>query len=249
MIASLPMYDRPETASANDRFWALIREGLGTKAPQNLTRDGDVWAQWESPELLLSQTCGLPFGQRLHGRVTLIGSPVHGGLDCPPGQYYSVLVVRTEDDRTNLEDFASARLGYNDELSQSGWAAPWSMAQQRGFAFERGLKTGSHRASARAVAEGRADIAAIDAVSWAMIKRWDGFASALREFGRSPPAPSLPFIAALGRDSEGLRSAITGAISRLEPADRDMLNLTGFTVLPAEEYMALAVPPRPPMDS
>lgn len=248
MIASLPMYDRPQTAAANDRLWSLIRDGLGNDAPQNLTRDGDVWAQWESPDLLLSQTCGLPYRSHLHGRVGLVGSPVHSGLECSPGLYYSVLVVRKSDQRTNLDEYASARLAYNDALSQSGWAAPWFMAQERDFEFTDTLKAGSHRASARAVAEGRADIAALDAVSWAMIRRWDGFASNLRELGRSPPTPSLPFISALGRDIESLRCAIAKAIDRLDAADRDRLNLTGFTVLPAEAYLALPVPPRPQAD-
>lgn len=40
MIASLGMYDRPETMAANDRLWALVRDGLrarGIAAPEALT--------------------------------------------------------------------------------------------------------------------------------------------------------------------------------------------------------------------
>ena len=63
MIAALPMYDRPETQDATDRFWALIRDRLragGIPAPDHLTRDRDPWDIWTDPDLVLAQTCGLP---------------------------------------------------------------------------------------------------------------------------------------------------------------------------------------------
>ena len=64
MIAALPMYDRPELQAANDRYWALIRAGLlarGIAAPEGLRRgDAVLMPQWESPDLVLSQTCGFP---------------------------------------------------------------------------------------------------------------------------------------------------------------------------------------------
>ena len=64
MIASLGMYDRTETAAANDRLWAGIRDGLrarGIAAPEALTRgDGAYWPAWQAPDLVLSQTCGFP---------------------------------------------------------------------------------------------------------------------------------------------------------------------------------------------
>ena len=40
MIASLPMYDRPETAAANDRLWQGVRERLGQGL--NISRAGAI---------------------------------------------------------------------------------------------------------------------------------------------------------------------------------------------------------------
>ncbi len=57
MIAALPMYDRAEVAQANDQLWAAIQSILGY-GPVTLTRDMDVWDIWQSPDLLLAQTCG-----------------------------------------------------------------------------------------------------------------------------------------------------------------------------------------------
>ena len=103
MIASLPMYDRPETAAANDRLWAGIRDRLraeGLPAPEALIHGAsDLWPQWTSPDLVLSQTCGYPYRSRLHGQVLLVGTPDYGVDGCAPGHYRSVFVARADDPR------------------------------------------------------------------------------------------------------------------------------------------------------
>ncbi|MFU8777068.1 MAG: phosphate/phosphite/phosphonate ABC transporter substrate-binding protein [Roseovarius sp.] len=248
MIASLPMYDRPETAAANDALWQGIRAVLG-EGPETLTRDGDLWDHWLSPDLLLSQTCGYPYRARLHGRVTLVGSPVLDLPDCPPGLYHSVFVARADDPRTDPQEFATARLAYNDALSQSGWAAPQNWAAAREFAFTNPVHTGAHRASAMAVADGRADIAALDALSWHLMQAHDPFATGLRVLAHTDPTPALPYVTALGRDADALRAALEVAILALPASTRASLGVKGITSIPAAEYLALpdpAPPPAPP---
>ena len=245
MIASLPMYDRPETAAANDRLWQAVRSHLGY-GPEHLTRGGDVWDHWQSADLVLSQTCGYPYRARLHGRVTLVGSPVLDLPDCSPGHYHSVLVARRDDPRATPQDYSTARFAYNEALSQSGWAAPQNWAAARGFAFSNPIRTGAHRASALAVAEGRADIAALDALSWHIMRQHDAFAKDLRVLGHTDPTPALPYITALGRDAAALREAMHRAIAGLCAADRATLGLTGIILVPAEDYLATPNPAPPP---
>jgi len=244
MIASLPMYDRPELRGANDRLWAAVRDRLG-EGPAMLTRDGDPWDHWVDPGLILSQTCGYPYRAWLHGRVALVGTPDHGLEGCPPGHYCSVLVARADDARDAPAAFATARFAYNDALSQSGWAAPQNFARDHGFAFAGTLRTGGHAASARAVAEGRADIAALDAVSWRMIQAHADFAAALRPVGQTPPTPALPYITARGRDPAPVFDALAGAIAALSPQDRAALSLRGVLRIPAAAYLAVPNPPPP----
>lgn len=244
MIASLPMYDRPETAAANDRLWQGVRAALGD-GPAALTRGGDPWLHWHDPELVLSQTCGYPYRARLHGEVTLVGAPVHDLPGCPPGHYRSALVARHDDKRTDPHQFAGAVLAYNDPMSQSGWAAPQSHARARGFAFSNTLRTGTHAASARAVAEGRADLAALDAVSWTLMRRHDGLGARLRVIAHTPPTPALPFITAAGRAAGPLFAALAQAIAALSPADRETLVLSGLVRIPAADYLAVPTPPPP----
>jgi ABC-type phosphate/phosphonate transport system substrate-binding protein len=246
MIASLPMYDRAETFSANDRLWSGIARVLGREgvaAPARLDRTVGLWEAWLSPDLLLSQTCGLPFRTRLHRTVTLVATPVCDIAGVPPGHYRSVLVARRGDGRRALRDFSGATLACNDLLSQSGWAAPMAEAEAVGIAFGATRITGAHRSSAVAVAEGAADLAAIDALSWAMIRRWDDCAGALREIGATAPTPALPWITARSDLAPVLARALDEALADLAAMDRAALGLAGTVRLDAQAYLAVPIPP------
>lgn len=245
MIASLPMYDGPATAAANDRLWALVRAGLGTRgiaAPEALRREGSLVDHWLAPDLVLSQTCGLPFRAWLHGRVALVGTPDYGVEGCPPGHYRSVLVARADDPRRTAADFAGGPVAYNDAHSQSGWAA--LVAHHAALADGPLVETGSHAGSAAAVRSGRADIAALDAVTWALLSAAGGDAG-LRVVERTAPAPGLPLIAAAGADADALFEAVAEAIAALAPDDRARLRLRGLVRIPAAAYLAMPTPPAP----
>lgn len=249
MIASLGMYDRAETARANDTLWALIRDRLrarGHQAPDALSRGaGAYWLAWQAPDLVFSQTCGFPYRARLHGTVTLVGTPDYGVEGCNPGYYCSVFVARAGDNREHLSDFSGTAFAFNEDLSQSGWAAPQNHAILHGIALPPAVRTGGHLNSAKAVAEGRADIAALDAVTWAMLQRWEPFAKSLREVARTAPTPGLPYIAATGLDGAMMFELVGQAISDLGPDDRDLLMLKGLVQIPSADYLAVSTPPSP----
>jgi ABC-type phosphate/phosphonate transport system substrate-binding protein len=249
MIASLGMYDFGPMMAANDRLWALIRDGLraqGVAAPEALTRDDAAyWPAWQAPDLLLSQTCGYPFRARLQGRVAYVGTPDYGIEGCPPGYYRSVFVVRAHDPRQRLEDFDGTRFAYNEDLSQSGWAAPQTHAAGFGMRLPPTLRTGGHRLSAQAVAEGRADIAALDAVTHALLLASDPDHRRLRVIARTVPTPGLPCITALDGPAEALFQAMAAAIETLSPQDRATLHLRGIVRIPTEAYLAVPNPPSP----
>jgi len=246
VIASLAMYDFGPAEAANDRFWGLIHQQLaqrGIKAPAVLTRgEGAFFPAWTAPDLVLSQTCGYPFRARLQGRVAYVGTPDFGLPGCAPGHYCSVFVVRAEDPRPSLTDFDGAGFAYNEGLSQSGWAAPKVHAEALGLRLPPVLRTGGHRLSARAVAEGRADIAALDAVTWDMMQGVDPVAGQLRVIARTDPTPGLPYIAALGCDVAATFDAVAAAIAALAPADRRALRLNGLVRIPEAAYLAVPNP-------
>lgn len=248
MIASLGMYDFGAAQAANDRLWALIRTGLrgrGIDAPEALTRGEEAyWDAWQSPYLILSQTCGYPFRARLHGKVTYVGTPDYGVEGCAPGHYRSVFVARADDPRESLADFDGARFAYNEPLSQSGWAAPQVHAAKLGIRLAPAVQTGGHRLSAQAVLEGQADIAALDAVTYALMQD-GGLAAGLRVIGVTDPTPGLPFITAIGRDPDPVFDAVGEAIAALAAPDRAVLHLKGLVRIAVEDYLAVPNPPSP----
>ena len=172
---SLPMYDWPEIREATDAFWLAIRRQLtrpGIEAPDALARSPGPEALWTAPDLLLSQTCGYPYATMLTGKVALVGTPAHGITGAAPGNYFSVLVARRTDAPQYLADLSGKRFACNMQHSQSGFAAPVRMLAAAGLSSQPvPLETGAHRASIRAVAEGEADWAAIDAVTWELARR------------------------------------------------------------------------------
>ena len=62
--------------------------------------------------------------------------------------------------------------------------------------FNELVKTGGHRASIRAVAEGRADVAAVDAKAWGLALRFEPSARELAVAGWTTRRKGLPFVAA-----------------------------------------------------
>lgn len=249
MIASLGMYDFPWSAAANDRLWAGVRDRLrasGQAAPETLTRgETAYWPAWEDPDLVLSQTCGYPFRAKLHDRVTLLATPDYGLPGCPPGHYRSLFVARKHDPRQTLEDFRGAPMAYNEDMSQSGWAAPAYHLLSMGLTPCPRLRTGGHRASAQAVAEGRADIAALDALSWEMLLGHEPATEGLHVVAATAPTPVLPFITAPGKDAAPIFSALNQAIAELSLDDRATLRLRGLVQIPALAYLAVPTPPPP----
>jgi ABC-type phosphate/phosphonate transport system substrate-binding protein len=249
MIASLGMYDFGAAQAANDRLWALIRDALRRRdieAPEALTRgEHAYWQAWQSSDLILSQTCGYPFRARLHDTVTYVGTPDYGVEGCAPGHYRSVFVARADDPRDTVAAFDGAAFAYNEALSQSGWAAPQTHAAKLGLRLPPSVQTGAHRLSAEAVADGRAEIAALDAVTFALMQDADPVARKLKVVGMTDPTPGLPFITARDRDPLPIFEAVGEAIAALGRDDRAVLRLQGFVRIPTDAYLAVPNPPAP----
>lgn len=250
MLATLPMYLRAHTRAAHDAFYSLIRDALrdhGHFAPDALDHDTPHTQTWTRPDLLLGQICNLPYRTHAHGHATRIGTCDYGLPGVPAGHYFSYFVVRADDPRDTPHAFADARLAVNEADSHSGWGAAWSYARTHGFAFSRGVLTGAHSASARALVAGQADIACIDAISWQMIDRYDDTAPRLRIIAQSAASPGQTLITARGNDPAPLRLAVTAALTALSPAHRDTLMLRGLVSLPDAAYHGMALPDAAPI--
>ncbi len=244
------MYDWPEVQWANDAIWAAIAERLraqGVSASEALDRERDREAVWTDPGLVLSQTCAWPYVTRLIDKVRLVGTPEYDADGCADGFYSSFLVTRTAEAGDSLAAFRGRRFALNGRDSLSGFVALRSAMQAEGLGEGdvTWVETGSHRESIRAVAGGRADLAAIDSVCWALAGYHEAEAAArLRIVNRTPLRPGLPLITA-GRADDATVDAIRAAVSDALAADatleaRRALFLAGIDVIEPSEYTALA---------
>ena len=243
MFAALPMYDRPENRAAHDALWAGIRDALGA-GPDALDRETGYEDGWARPDLLLGQMCNLPYRARFRDRVTRIACFDYGLDDTPPGYYHSVFVTRAQDAARGLPPATLGRFAYNDALSQSGWGAPSATVTARGLTFHTTLRTGAHIDSARAVADGRADLAAIDAITWRMLQEWEPFAASLRVVDRTGLSPSQTLVTANSNDPVPVLAAVKLAVDGLSQTHRTTLGLRGVVALPDSAYdIPLPTPP------
>ncbi len=253
MIARFPMYDWPELKEQHTAMWqhlaAVLREDLPAElaVPETLARDGDIVQQWCSPSLLVGQTCGLPFAQGLYKQTTLLGSPVYRLEDCLTGDYYSVIVaapgvdvagIRLEGVEAVAEPGSKLRAAVNATDSQSGFSALLhSLAK---FSLSEVYVSGSHRASVQMLAAGEADIASIDAVSWALAQRYEPTAQGLQVIGLSEPTPCLPMISGVSEYARQISRSLMRGIASLDESLKADLLLEGLVQRSTSEYLFLS---------
>jgi ABC-type phosphate/phosphonate transport system substrate-binding protein len=248
---TLPMYDYPELAAAHDALWAALADRLSaahvTGAPRNLTRNRSHFEIWRHPYLLLGQGCEYPLAKSFADCVRLVATPRYAVPGCTGVQYRSAIVVRAKDPAETLADLRYRPCAVNEPNSNSGMnllrAAIAPLSGGVSF-FESVEFSGSHRASAEMVAQGKADVAALDCVSYAHFQRlYPSAVADLRVLAWTDPSPSLPFITARasgGATLLALRTALTDVIadSSLEGV-RKQLFLEGFDVSPDESFAAV----------
>lgn len=236
-LAELLMYVAPEPVrQANERWLSRILERLG--ATRRSAEGLSLMDLWLSPHLLLTQTCGYPLMTALRGRVRIIGRPRYELPDASGGNHCSLLLGRADDPRRSLPAFRDSRGVINGEDSNSGMnllrhrLAP--LHQDGRFFADVGI-SGSHRESLRWLREGKADLAAIDSVTFAYLARHaKEEVAGLRIVDRSAFSPTLPFITATTvteQQAGHIRQVMNQALQ--EPGVAEILGLQA--ILPATD--------------
>jgi ABC-type phosphate/phosphonate transport system substrate-binding protein len=247
-IAALPMYDFPELRTDTDALWERLAKSLLAAGvdgvPAALSRDRDQIDTWREPNLLLAQACEYPLAAGLAGTVRIVATPAYTAEGCSGALYRSAIVVWRHESARTLADMRGRRCVVNERSSNSGMnllrAAIAPLAGSGGF-FETVAVSGSHRHSLEMIAGGEADLAAVDCVSWALLRRIaPELTGVLRVLGWTEASPSLPLITAVGTDWEtlqALRMALAETIAdpTLETV-RDRLLLSGFDFAPDEGF-------------
>lgn len=215
MIAALPMYDWPEERAAVDAWYADLRARV-PGLPAALTRDRAPDDLWHDPALVFGQTCWGPMRLGLSDHVRVLAQPDYSDVDGGRGPFYrSALVARgravegaglTPPARpgAQLPPLSVMRpvLAVNAGESMSGWMALAEDAGDPSGWIGQIVETGSHRESLRAVADGRAELAAIDCRSWALALQHEPCTRGLVVIGWTAERLGLPYVTARGTDPD-----------------------------------------------
>ena len=243
-VVSLPMYDWPEVSGAVDRLWSAIHTALtdlGVDSPAERSRPAETVENWRTPDLLLSQTCGLPLRRHLLDDVVVVGTFDHRLPDTPAGWYHSAVIVAADHPARSLADLDGATAAINGRDSQSGHAALRHATIGAPAAVTAGVHSGGHRTSVQLVASGEAEVAAIDAVSWELALAHEPAAARCRVLERTAPTPGLPLVTARtnGAIVPHLRGAAALGVAALDAADRDALHVHALIAADADDYTLL----------
>jgi ABC-type phosphate/phosphonate transport system substrate-binding protein len=250
-IASLPMYDLPEIRAATDKWWerlayAFRQEGIAD-VPDALWRGEDHRMPWTHPDLLLSQTCGYPLMHELREKVSLAATPCYSAEGCSGPNYCSVVIVHDDNPAAELSDLQGSCCAINNRNSQSGYNALRALVApiSSGGRFFSDVKvSGSHLNSIAMVHDGEADVAAVDCVTYALLKRHRPLAlKAIRALCLTPHAPALPYVSRANAGSgflQKIRRGLEVACSDAALADcRETLMIREFQFLEASTYKCI----------
>ena len=242
------MYDLPEVRDTTDAWWRGVAghlEAAGVAdVPAAQSRPASPVALWTDPRLLLAQTCGLPLTRELKGGVRLIATPCYAAPGCAGAFYRSQVIVPADSPARVVADLRGLICAVNGEGSQSGYNALRALLAslaEGGRFFSDVVISGSHAGSIALVQSGRADAAAIDAVTHALTARHapDRLAGT-RVLCATAPAPGLPYITALATPEDAVERLGAGlAAAHADPSLaslREALLIAGLTVLPLEAY-------------
>lgn len=211
-------FDAPDNVARRNADMPAVPGGIRDRAGQVVAPDPatlppdefDLPVLWRHPNLLFAQTCWGPLGTTgLGAFVTVVGQPDYSAFEGGEGERYSSAIVARKgvsmpaasptDGRAALplDLMRGARFAYNSLDSMSGILAltrDLEAAGERLGVFSQRIESGGHRNSIRIVAEGGADICAIDCRSWHLAKLYEPAAAKLDVVGWTAQRKGLPFV-------------------------------------------------------
>jgi ABC-type phosphate/phosphonate transport system substrate-binding protein len=202
----------------------------------------DFHQLWLSPALLFGQTCWGPMELGLAPHVQVIAQPSYDAFEGGQGELYSSALVMAADGGPSLASPADGkavipldlirgkRFTFNNPDSMSGLIGLTRDLEAMGASldiFASRSESGGHRSSIVAIAEGRADIAAIDCESWALAQRFEPAAKGVKVVGWTARRKGLPYITAR-TTPEKIIAAMREAVSAVESgSEQPLVQLVG----------------------
>ncbi len=201
-IASFPMYNQLQIRDAIDLFWDVLSTNMRQNGLQNvpdyLSHDKHLSDFWDDPDLLISQCCGFDVINRYNGRLKPVATPHYSAPGCIAENYCSLIVVAKDCPFQDVRQMEGVIAVINGPESHSGMSSLRhlvSTSQKNGRFFSSVITSGSHVASLDLIRARKADVAAIDSVTLALLQRYQtGAMDGLKVLGMTYNAPAPPYV-------------------------------------------------------
>lgn len=229
LICAYPMYQVPELEAVVSAWWQSLRQHLlaqGLSAgdlPNLLVEPENYYAHWRKPNLLLSQTCGYPLTHELQNQVQYVATQSYQTAYTKGPNYCSLVLVHKKNSANHISQLKYTRLAVNSEDSQSGYhalrrfIAPLAGGERF---FSEVVHSGAHRQSMVLVANGEADVCAVDCVTYGLLQTHAPATIAnLRVLTHTQSTLGLPYVTSLATSPATLSKLRSGlAAAALDPA-------------------------------
>jgi len=210
MQVSLPMYDFPEIREVTEAWWRGIAKHMKlqgvTDVPGSLTHEMSLDKLWKDKSLLISQCCGFNVIKGYQDYLSVLMITDWEAEGCEPCKYSSHIIVHEDSPYEKISQLKDKTAVINGSDSHSGMAALLHVVQPYcidGRFFKEIHISGAHAESLTFVQSKQADIAAIDCVTFALLKRYRPTAlDRIRIISQSKAAPALPYVTSVNTSLE-----------------------------------------------
>ena len=243
------MYDFPEVQDSTQKLLVALVGALEScnETAHVLTPDSSVHAElmkmWSSTDMVLSQSCGLPFMEELHQFVNVIGTPLWTDVSDERGRYRTVIVAREALGISSIAEVQGMRPVVSNTQSLSGWCSlgvALSEVTTDPTFVQTITQSGGHAKSLQMLQDNKADIASIDAATFRLLGRHrPALTNNMRIIARGPLVPATPFIVSknCGASTDEVRQAVEEVFERQSLREAlDQIGISGFVRLANSDY-------------
>ena len=253
--AQLNWYLFDNTATAFTAFWRAVRHYL---ARHDIRCDAALYYHSQTAQSLadnatlgLGQLCGVNFARTSEGKLSYLANYILDDETVSAGMYNSVILTRQP--KSLAEILAAPQLlsaAISEPDSFSGRFALYSIFSPDFTPphFTAEIHTGTHLDTVRAIASGKAEIGAVDCLSWHIIKRaYPDMVSAIHIAGRSAALPGPPLVCSASIRPNIKTHLIEAMLAAFEEdyisEQMQAIGITGITRLDENVFTAYAACP------
>lgn len=203
-IVDFPWYDFENVEPHLNKFWSVFRQKLLDAGfeehllPKNPCREIHFSEQWSAPNLLISQACGFDVVTTYKDQLQIIAAPSYTIDGLKKGNYFSYLVTSEDSPALDLSYFMGKKLAINSHHSHSGMNIFRCVlkSEMENFNFAENLIiSGAHIRSLQLIKQKKADLAAIDGVTYHLLEKHDPEKlKGTKVIRKTPAVTSCPYI-------------------------------------------------------